>query len=72
MKGGVTLQLQGLQKNFKVQKNRCIFLDREYLFNQPFLKQYISSDGVSKFKLTLMKCVKNCLVEVPMKYQRNT
>lgn len=57
--------MQQLQKNLSKYKNLCIFKDRGLLFNEPFLKQYISSDGSTKFKLSIMKCVKNKLVECP-------
>lgn len=39
--------------------------DREYLYNEPYLKEYISANGSKKYKLTVMFCVKNKMVESP-------
>ena len=35
------------------------FKEQPILYNQPFLKQYVSSEGLVKYKLTVMKAVKN-------------
>lgn len=42
-----------------------VLYDEPFLYNQPFLKEYISADGNSKYKLTVMKTVRNKLVEHP-------
>lgn len=42
-----------------------ILKDKEYLYNEPFLKEYISANGSKKYKLTIMNCVKNKAVESP-------
>lgn len=39
--------------------------DKEYKYNEPYLKQYFASDGSQKFKLSIMRCVKNKFVESP-------
>lgn len=42
-----------------------VLKDRGYLYDAPFLKEYGCFDGTKKYKLTIMKCVKNSLVEFP-------
>ena len=69
MKRGVFLLLQSLQdKNQKLAFARKIFnvlKDKAYLYNEPYLKEYVSPDGIKKYKLTIMKMVKNKMVESP-------
>lgn len=42
-----------------------ILKDKELLFNEPFLKEFSNCDGSKKYKITIMRCVKNSLVECP-------
>lgn len=57
--------LQNYQKNTFCAKFFNVLKDKEYLYNEPFLKEYIAEDGQKKYKLTIMRCVKNKLVESP-------
>lgn len=58
--------MQAKDKIFNNSKIFRVLRDSEYKFNEPFLKQYFASDGTKKFKLSIMKCVKNKLVECPL------
>ena len=71
--------MQQLQPIFsKCNFNKKIFhilKDKEYLYNEPYLKEYVSSNGQKKYKLTIMNCVKNKFVESPSterKLNKNT
>lgn len=57
--------MQALQKKLISYKNFRIIKDRGILFNEPFLKLYQASDGTKKYKISVMKCVKNKSVEMP-------
>lgn len=57
--------MQAKDKFFQNTKIFKILRDSEFKFNEPFLKQYYSADGSQKFKLSIMKCVRNKLVDSP-------
>lgn len=63
--------MQGKEAIFRKSKIFSILKDTEYKFNEPFLKQYFASDGSQKFKLSIMRCVKNKLVDSPT-YERGS
>lgn len=63
------LQQKTIKSNFSL-KFLQVLRDKELIYNEPYLKEYISSSGAKKYKLTIMKCVKNKLVESPKSVEK--